>query len=76
MIKEIEARLNKHPLRRPDLMRHEVQTLISATKLLADVIEIAYVDKGSEDAYYGEDYETVFDQAKVLLDDIEFGAVG
>ncbi len=72
MISEIEARLNKHPLRRPDITHVEVQTLISAAKLLADIVDTAYTEKSSEDAYYGEDYEFLFDRAKALLEHEEF----
>ena len=71
MIQNIEARLDKHPLRRPDLYHYEVQYLIRATRLLYDIVTIAHEDRGSEDAYYGEDYETVFHAAAQLLERIE-----
>ena len=69
---DIQAKLDNHPTQRPDLYHYEVQYLIRAARLLDDIVNIAYEDKGSEDAYYGEDYETVFHESAVLLERIEF----
>ena len=68
---DIEAKLDKYPLRRPDLYHYQVQYLIRATRLLDQIVSIAYGDAGSEDAYYGEDFETVFHEAAVLLERVE-----
>ena len=36
-------------------------------ELLEEIISIAYGDNGSEDAYYGEDFESVFHKTAVFF---------
>ena len=52
---EVETRLEKHPLNRPDLYHHEVALLIRAVRQLGKaVLEVREEHRDSQDRNYNE----------------------